>query len=302
MSTAEFADFGDTQVYVNKDGIANILSLFCLGQKYRITYDSHYDRKGVFQVHTPWGVVKFHPTSNSLHIVDLKQHPEVAYLLVNNASIDDNLPPPASSPVHQLHINTVHQNFEGYTKKQVQQAARACCLMGMVTFPSERDFQAMICLNMLKDCPVTNNDICNTHNIYGPDLASIRGKTVWQKPKRVVTDYVKIPKQFLSIHGHVTLFADVMFVNSIPFLVLASRNINLITIEHAPSAWMASNLGVLLLRIAREYAKAGFTESTIIMDYEFEKVHDVGTWSRRDGLPQVDKRGLRSLPNWGYKY
>ncbi len=31
MSTAEFADFGDTQVYVNKDGIANILSLFCLG-------------------------------------------------------------------------------------------------------------------------------------------------------------------------------------------------------------------------------------------------------------------------------
>ncbi len=104
----------------------------------------------------------------------------------------------------------------------------------MVACPSERDFQAMVHLKMLKDCPVTNNDILNPHNIYGPDLASIRGKTVWRKPKRVVTDYVEIPKQYLSIHGHVTLVADVMFVNSISFLVWASCSINLKTIEHKP--------------------------------------------------------------------
>jgi hypothetical protein len=34
ISAAEVADFGNTQVYVNKDGIANVLSLFRLGQKY----------------------------------------------------------------------------------------------------------------------------------------------------------------------------------------------------------------------------------------------------------------------------
>ncbi len=91
--------------------------------------------------------------------------------MVNDVSIKDDPPPPPSSFVHQLHINTVHQNFEDYTKKQVQQAARARHLMGMVACPSECDFQAMVCLNMLKDCPVTNNDIRNAHNIYGPDLA-----------------------------------------------------------------------------------------------------------------------------------
>jgi hypothetical protein len=131
--------------------------------------------------------VEFHPTPNGHHIVNLKQNPEVAYLLVNDANIDDDPPPPASFPVHQLHINTVCQNFEGCTKKQVQQAARTCCLMGMVPCPSKCNFQAIICLNMLKDCPVTNNNIRNAHNIYGPDLALIRGKMVWQKPKRVVT-------------------------------------------------------------------------------------------------------------------
>ncbi len=178
--------------------------------------------------------MEFHPTPNGFHIVDLKQNPEATYLLVNDTNIDDNPPPPASSPVHQLHINTVCQNFEGYTKKQVQQAVHAHCLMSMVACPSERNFQAMICLNMLKDCPFTNYNIRNVHNIYGPGLASIRGKMVRQKPKRVVTDYLEIPRQFLSIHGHVTLVADVMFINSIPFLILASCSINLITIEHEP--------------------------------------------------------------------
>jgi hypothetical protein len=37
---------------------------------------------------------------------------------------------------------------------------------------------------------------------------------------------------------------------------------------------MASSLGALLLCIIRVYAKAGFTVSTIIMDYEFENDHD----------------------------
>ena len=65
-----------------------------------------------------------------------------------------------------------------------------------------------------------------------------------------------------------------MFVNSILFVVLASCSINLITIEHAPPPQTASSLGDLLLQIVQVYARAGFTVSTILMDYEFEKVCD----------------------------
>jgi hypothetical protein len=182
-------------------------------------------------VHTPCGVVEFHPATNGLHIVDLKQNPEVAYLLVNDADIDDNIPWADCYPDNQVHINTVCQNFEGYTKKQIQQAEHARRLMGMVASPSKCNFQAMVRLNMVKDCPVTNDEIHNAHDIYGPDLASMRGKTVQQKPE---TDYAEIPKQFLSIQGHITLVADIMFVNSIPFLVSVSCSINVITIEDTP--------------------------------------------------------------------
>ena len=77
----------------------------------------------------------------------------------------------------------------------------------------------------------------------------------------------------LDVHSPVTLVADVMFKNGIPFLVSSSRNINLITIEHAPQC-TASKLGSLLQHIIRVYARTGFQIQTILMDNEFEKVRD----------------------------
>jgi hypothetical protein len=64
-----------------------------------------------------------------------------------------------------------------------------------------------------------------------------------------------------------------MFVNLVLFLVSASHNINLITIEHAPDP-KASKLGYLLEHIVHVYARAGFTVQTILMDNKLDKVKD----------------------------
>ena len=87
--------------------------------------------------------------------------------------------------------------------------------MGMIASPSERDFQGLVRLNLLKDCPITNNDITNAYIIFGPDLANIRGKTVRKKPDHVRTDYVEIPQILFDVHSRVTLLADIMFVNGV---------------------------------------------------------------------------------------
>ena len=133
------------------------------------------------------------------------------------------------------HAATVRTNFEGFSRKQVEGATAAHRLMGMVATLSPCDFEGMVCLNMLKDCPISNDDIANANKIFGMDLATIRGKTVRRCPKRVITDYLNIPRMLVDANQRVTLAADVMFVNSVPFLVSVSRNINLISIEHAPS-------------------------------------------------------------------
>jgi hypothetical protein len=93
-----------------------------------------------------------------------------------------------------------------------------------------------------------------THfTLYGLDLATIRGKTVWCKPTRVITDYVEIPRALIGVNQRVTLAADIMFVNLVPFLVSVLHNINLITIEHAPHC-TATKLGSLIQLILHVYA------------------------------------------------
>ncbi len=80
-----------------------------------------------------------------------------------------------------------------FSRKQIEGAQAARRLMGMMATPSMRDFHALVCLNMIQDCPITTENIKHAHTLFGPDLATIRGKTVQRKPTRVVTDYVDKP-------------------------------------------------------------------------------------------------------------
>jgi hypothetical protein len=182
MTTSTVADFGSNEVYLNKDRIANVLSLFLLSKKHCITYDSH-DCGGVFKVHASGGLVEFKPTSHGLHALDLHNSPNTAPLLVTSTYPD----------AAHLHVNTVRNNYKGFTPKQIKRAYEVCHLMLMTGVPSEHAFLSMVHLNQLKDCPIMHDDIKIAHTLFGPDLANIRGKTVRQSPKRVETDYVEIP-------------------------------------------------------------------------------------------------------------
>jgi hypothetical protein len=248
-------------VYFDSRGIANVLSLYQLGQKFKVTYDST-DRGGIFRVFTKAGVVEFTPAIKGLHAINLRKNPEAAYLLVNDADLVFHSP-----------VQTVRRNYEGFTKKKVQRATLACRIMGMIGPPTEREYQGLVRQIFLQDCPITPSDIANAHKNFGPDLANIRGKTVRCKPEHVNTAIIEIPQQILSNQQYVTLSADVMFANQVPFLVSSSRNINLTTIEFIPRC-SASKLGLLLQRIVAVYAPAGSTVQTILMDNEFNKVVD----------------------------
>jgi hypothetical protein len=141
---------------------------------------------------------------------------------------------PDNPAAHQIHVNTVCDNYEGYSCNQIKQATTVRQLMNIVATLSACDFHGLVHINLLKDCPVANDDIKMAHTIFGPDLATTREKTVWCKLTRVMTDYVDILRVIINIYSRVTVAADVMFVNKVPFLVLVLRNINLIMIEHVP--------------------------------------------------------------------
>jgi hypothetical protein len=183
MATTQEADFGDMAVYFNANGIDNVLSLHFLGKKFHITYDSH-NHGRVFKINMLKGIIEFNPTPKGQHTLHLSQNPEAAYLLVNNADLlytplKDSTPPSTAVPDQlHVHVTTVRQIYDGFTKKHIDQAATAQRLMRMIGSPSECNFQSLVHLNLLKDRPDTRTLTKNAHTIFGPDLATIRGKTV----------------------------------------------------------------------------------------------------------------------------
>ena len=68
----------------------------------------------------------------------------------------------------------------------------------MLGHPTDHDFLGMVRGGMISNCPVTVNTVKNAHQIFGPDLAGIRGRTVRMPPESVTTDYVQIPWAILE--------------------------------------------------------------------------------------------------------
>ncbi len=76
-------------------------------------------------------------------------------------------------------VQTVCQNYKGYTKRKILKAKEVRSMMEMIGNPSKRNFKNMVRGNLINNCPVTSYDITNAQAIFGPDLANLRGKTVW---------------------------------------------------------------------------------------------------------------------------
>jgi hypothetical protein len=78
---------------------------------------------------------------------------------------------------------------------------------------------------LLPNCPITRDDIIVAKHIFGPDVSSLKGKTVHRVPQRVRTTMNNLPPVLMSRYRDVALNRDIMFVNRIPFFMTIARNI-----------------------------------------------------------------------------
>ena len=73
---------------------------------------------------------------------------------------------------------------------------------------------------------MTVDDIILAEKIFGPDVASLKGKTVRQTSTPVVADIIEIPRELIAAHEEVELCIDTFFITHLPFLATISRNMN----------------------------------------------------------------------------
>jgi hypothetical protein len=140
-STDLEGDLGSVTVKHNPHSIANVVSLHETKQRHRVTYDS-WDRGGVFQVHTDGRIVEFKPSSHGLHYHDISD---------------------PSSNVELMLVDTVRENFEGYTRHDVERAREARRIQGIIANPTEREFAGMVREKLLTNRPITVRKVENAN-------------------------------------------------------------------------------------------------------------------------------------------
>jgi hypothetical protein len=155
-------------------------------EEYPVSYDGE-----DFIVHRashgyPDMVFKPHPTG--LHVLDIndpRSHASYAF------------------------VETVADNMQLFTKRQIAGGNLARDLQAGLAYPSDGDLKWITQANMLKDSPVGPQDVDVALKIYGPSVASLKGKTVRKTPEVVRQDIVEVPKESQQLHKRVTLSIDI---------------------------------------------------------------------------------------------
>ena len=87
----------------------------------------------------------------------------------------------------------------------------------------------MIDSGSLMNCPVTRESVKHSITIWGPSVASMKGRNTRSAPDAVKVDsstITSVPPHIATHHIRVSIGIDVMKVNKIPFLVSISGNIS----------------------------------------------------------------------------
>ena len=82
------------------------------------------------------------------------------------------------------------------------------------------------------------------------------------------------PNTIIEQYGNITLSADIMHVNGIPFFVTRSRHIHFGTVD-VLSSLQVTDIAGALRRVVKIYGRGGFQVTTALMDGAFAGMHEI---------------------------
>ena len=171
--------------------------------KHRVTFNSN--KGNAFIVHCSKGPIRFSKIDQNLYVWK----------------------PPQYKPTvtGKQMVETIKGNKSFFTDRQVQRAKEARKLLQALGYPTVQDLKALIQMNTIQNCPVTGEDVDLAQKIFGPDIASVKGKTTRQKPTPVRTHVVQLPPELKTTQRDAALCIDTLHVNGMPFLGTITRRI-----------------------------------------------------------------------------
>ena len=150
------------EVWYNPHGIVNILSMADMCDHFHVQFDS--SKEWAFLVKKPDGTTK--------HFVQLKAG------LYFHDTITKDTPTVYDDTQEMMLLTTVDDKKSKYMAHMYSQALLACKLQAMIRCPSTHDFLQIVDHQLLPNCPIIRADILAAEDILGPNIHSLKGKTV----------------------------------------------------------------------------------------------------------------------------
>jgi hypothetical protein len=167
-------------------------------------------------------------------------------------------------------VNTVKENKNKYSARDIQRAKLAKKVQDMIRRPSTQQYMSIIVNNLLPNCNVTANDIKMAEDIFEPNLGSLKGKMTRRKTVHVEAyDPLPILITIMDKYHNITLAMDIMFINNNSFFTSISPHIGFGTAEKLANR-QSDNLRKDIIGICKVYALQGFKITMVLGDNEFE--------------------------------
>ena len=158
-------------------------------------------------------------------------------------------------------VQNVRENEAGYRERQLNNSMSARKLYYKFGHPSHKDFRN----NIIRNFPVNLEGTNRADNIYGPKIATLKGRTNHSKTESVVDDYITVPREIMKANNNITISGDILFINKIPLFMTISRNIKFTIIECIRNRTLKQLINSMG-NIKSIYTKRGFSIRKSLMD------------------------------------
>ena len=196
-------------------------------------------------------------------------------------------------------IQTVTERKEHYTQREIQAANQGHRFQNIIMRPGDRELMD-VSIEYLPNCPVTRRDIHIAKDIYGPNLGSLKGKTIRQTLPHVPSGVDPIPYELLKRHPGVTIIVDIFFINNIPFLLSLSWGLRFLPVVVLPNQQIQT-IKDRIRSICRLYQRHGFKVESLHADSEFEPIRSkfpvINTSDADDHQPDIEQ-AIRTVKDW----
>jgi len=161
----------------------------------------------------------------------------------------------------ELSLLTVQEKEELYTRREVRKALEAGEFLRSLGYPTHREALGIVRDGNIKNIPFTADDVNRFFDIYGPQVAGVRGKTTKKKAK-IMSERDRGAKLQIT---HQEMSADIMHVGTYKSLVSVSKPLGLTLIDTVKTTTKAE-LGRSLQSHINTLRSRAFEPSVVYVD------------------------------------